>query len=55
MESNLDRVKKLQKMQPIRFDNYSSGGTEDNENSARIERLEAMQPIRISENRLSGK
>lgn len=54
MSSNLDRIKKLREMQPIRFDENSSDDAEENEQAARIERLREMQPVRFSDNRPKG-
>lgn len=54
MSSNLDRIKKLREMQPIRFDENSSDDAEENEQAAKLERLREMQPVRFSDNHSQG-
>lgn len=54
MSSNLDRIKKLREMQPIRFDENSSDDAEENKQAAKIERLREMQPVRFSDNKPQG-
>lgn len=54
MSSNLDRIKRLRDMQPIRFDDNSSDDAEENEQAARIERLREMQPVRFSDDKPQG-